>query len=218
MRGGGYKDFTTYLTSLKKINDSAQKYKNLIIRLFIDKNINDDEKIMKYLKNLNKMSIVLFECSDFFLDGFHLSTFGTMVRFFPMFNFKSNDAKRVIVMDADIRQDTLEVILELYDEIIKYKINDVYLVYGGRFNHVNAKKITPIEHKGHTYILPYCIASRVIGVKKIPTNMLTDFLEILIKHINTANPPTKLYDYDIKKEDLPKRCEKIFVTVWMSII
>lgn len=117
MRGGGYKDFSLYIDSLKYINDNIQKYENLCIRLTIDSNIEKDEKIMKHLKSLNRVSIVVFECSDFYENGSHYSTFGTIVRFFPMFKFKNNDAKRVIVMDADLMNNLFSNIMMMYDYV-----------------------------------------------------------------------------------------------------
>ena len=33
---------------------------------------------------------------------YHIDLFGTLVRYFPLFNFNNNDAKSVIVVDIDI--------------------------------------------------------------------------------------------------------------------
>lgn len=207
MRGGGYKSFDKYVESLRKINDTTKRYDNLFIRLFVDQHVCDDKDLIRKIKQLENIQIVKYHCEKFVIDDYHVSTFGTIVRFFPMFKFPNNDAKRVIVMDADITDDLLENVMQLFDDINKYKIDDVCVAFGGRFNHLNAKKIIPIEHNGKTYIIPYCTASRIIGIKKISPKLLTPFLDTVIEYMELENPPKKLYEYPIAENEISKRCE-----------
>lgn len=209
MRSGGYKDFSKYLDGIKLLTEIAKGENNMEVRLFIDRSVHEDKQIMNYLLDLDNVSIVRYECPNFIVDGFHVSTFGSIVRFFPMFDFENNDAMRVIVMDAEPTKELIDLSLELYRNIIKYKIIDEYIAFGGRYNHNNAKKIVPVEHNGKTYIVPYCTASRIIGIKRIPPEMITTFLELLTTYVSADTPPEKkLYEYPISKDDIAKKCEK----------
>lgn len=208
MRGGGYKNFDKYLGSLSKISDVVKRYDNLFIRLFVDKHVSGDKDIIKKLEQIERIQIVEYHCEKFVVDGYHVSTFGTIVRFFPMFKFPNNDADRVIVLDADVMNDLLVNVFQLFDDINKYDINDVYVAFGGRFNHLNARQIIPIEHHGETYIVPYCTASRIIDIKKIPPKYLTSFLETVIEYINAEKQPSvKLHEYPINKNEVSKKCD-----------
>jgi hypothetical protein len=208
MRGGGYKDFSHYLKALKNICEKAKETDTLFVRLFIDKNIECDEKIMTFLKKLEKISIVVFECSDFVDEGFHYSTFGTLIRMFPLFDFENNDANITIVLDSDPSDNLLNSVLDFYRMIKKYDLTDMYISFIGRYNHANANKIIPIKHNDKTYFIPYCVASRISGCKKVPRHILTDFLDLVIKHTKMDVPSEQLYDYKMSEKEKEKRCEK----------
>ena len=97
-----YKGFDKYVYGLEKVLKFIKKnitgYK---VRLFVDQNILDDKQIMEMLKNYDIAQIVLFECANYMKDGFHFDLFGTMVRFFPFFDFPNNDAAEIISGDID---------------------------------------------------------------------------------------------------------------------
>lgn len=99
----GYKDLNKYLDGLinfnKQINARRLQFK---IRLFIDESIFTDEKIFSIIKTLNNVQPVLYSCPNFIInDKYHIGLFGTLVRFFPFFDFANNDASIVISADID---------------------------------------------------------------------------------------------------------------------
>ena len=105
-----YKNFNIYLNGIKNwiifLNNIKNDYH---FRLFIDTNIYNDKDIMKILNSSNKIQLVLFECLDYQIEKsgnkYHIDLFGTLVRYFPLFNFKKNDAKSIIIVDIDLNKD-----------------------------------------------------------------------------------------------------------------
>ena len=86
-----YKNFHIYINGLKRwdvfLNDN-KKYKFLI---FIDKHVLNDNRIMNIINGKPDQFIpILFTCSDYIKDNYHLDVFGALVRFFPIFNFDNN--------------------------------------------------------------------------------------------------------------------------------
>ena len=79
---------------------------DFFLRLFIDDTIYTDSNIMDYLNKIKGIQLVHYSCQNFIANGFHRGTFGTLVRFFPMFDFKNNDAEHVIITDIDWHNDT----------------------------------------------------------------------------------------------------------------
>ncbi len=97
-----YKDFNKYINGLKMwINYINNSKNDFMFRLFIDQNILDDNEVMTLIKSCKKMQPVLYECHDYMVGKFHLDLFGTLLRFFPLFNFENNDAKKVFIVDMD---------------------------------------------------------------------------------------------------------------------
>jgi len=43
----------------------------------------------------------LFSCNEYCRDKWHLGTFGTLLRMFPVFDLPNNDAGVVIIADID---------------------------------------------------------------------------------------------------------------------
>lgn len=101
--GSYYKDFTEYTDGLKMWTKYIKTMeKDYIIRLFIDINIYNDVEIMKIINECDKIEPVLFTCSNYQKDNYHFDLFGTLVRFFPAFNFPRNDAAYVTIADIDM--------------------------------------------------------------------------------------------------------------------
>jgi hypothetical protein len=105
-----YKNFNIYVNGIKKwiIFLNKMKY-DYYLRLFIDTNIYNDKDIMKLLNSSNKIQLVLFECMNYQIEKlgnkYHIDLFGTLVRYFPLFNFNNNDAKSIIIVDIDLSYD-----------------------------------------------------------------------------------------------------------------
>jgi len=102
-----YKNFKIYIDGLKNIINLLNTQNKYILRIFIDENIRNDEYIFKLLSSNKKIEIVVFKCNNYLRDGYHVDVFGTFLRFFPLFNFKNNDANNVILIDIDLKKDDL---------------------------------------------------------------------------------------------------------------
>lgn len=111
------KNFKIYMFGLKNWVKFINSFKhNYIIRIFIDNNVYEDKEIMKIINSCPYMEPILFECADYMEKKYHIELFGTMVRFFPMFDFKNNDSNKVIVSDIDLKNYDLPRIRELINQ------------------------------------------------------------------------------------------------------
>ena len=111
-----YKNFDTYIRGLKKLINMLNYQNEYMLRIFVDQNVLDDQEIMNILKSSKKVQIVLFKCANFMKGNYHIDVFGALVRLFPVFEFKNNDAKNVICIDIDLNNedtDTLRKFLYL---------------------------------------------------------------------------------------------------------
>lgn len=201
---GGYKNFIKYLDGLKELNNVANK-KDIYIRLFIDMSISRDDSIMGKLRKLNRVQIVLYKCSEFIInDHHHVGLFGTLMRFFPLFDFENNDAGVTFLCDADIDRN-FEEKTKFYD-VLKNDIdlNKLYIAYPGYYYiHSNEK----LEKDGKKYILPYCMAGSLIGIKKIPKESFVKYLKKLKDYMNNSPPREILSNYYISPEKYKILCE-----------
>lgn len=171
----GYKKFDIYLNGLNLLNryvdDELPEYR---IRLFVDATIYQDNYIMNRLKRLDKADLVLYHCSDFIVkNNYHDGLFGTLVRFFPMFDFPNNDANIIWIMDADF--DKRKYVHSFFQSFQKYqqhsgKLLDSYLFFHGRLFHVAAKDT------GLNYIKAYAVAPKVFNMKRMDKRILIGYL------------------------------------------
>jgi hypothetical protein len=78
-----YKDPKIYmkgLISLYKIVNT--KMKEMRLRVFCDIHRYEEIKNQKWIHNKN-VEIIVFDCPKFKQNGYHIGTFGTLIRFFP---------------------------------------------------------------------------------------------------------------------------------------
>lgn len=164
---------------------------------------------MEYLKSLESVSIVLYSCPNFWMDDHHVSVFGTMVRFFPMFKFPNNDSKLSIMVDADTNEDYVYSLIETYNILKEKKLHKkVYLAFMGNFFHYSQKKMDEYEHNGKKYYFPYFLAQKLFSVKKIPRKPLVKFIKKMNEYMSDTNRPTNiLTDYDINLDKRATKCE-----------
>lgn len=174
-----YKSFENYTDGLKilskyiKMLSKSEKY-IYTIRLFIDRTIYDDDKLMSLISKLDNIECVLYDCVNFKSDDlYHYGVFGTLVRCFPMFKFKYNDANRVILSDID----------EYYNyENTSYNINITYLNKFDNINKYHALLYGDLIYKNNAKTLyknirvPYVIMPNFIALKSYPTHLLINFL------------------------------------------
>ena len=211
MNNGGYKNFNKYLDGIKKLSEIANN-NNLEIRMFIDTSINDDSNIMEYLNKFNNITLILYKCNNFIINNkYHVGLFGTLVRFFPLFNFKNNDSNIVYLSDTDVVESYLISMIRFYNYFKELNniIENLYIIYRGRYFNNNAlknKKI--IDNNNNIIYLPYCIVPRFVGINKISKRPFINFFNKLELYMNDYTRPNKiLTEYYIDKKDLYKRCE-----------
>jgi len=210
MRNGGYKNFNKYLQILDIIDEFLESLNTIIpeklyLRLFIDSNIYNDNQIMDKLKKVKDISLILFTCSDFIIqDKYHVSVFGTLIRFFPLFDFPNNDAKHILITDMDSTIQVLFNRFNFYFLLLKNaNLDNLKIGYIGRY--FNDKTVNQKIIDNHIY--PYCLATKIIGINRINK-------EVFIKFLNKLKPymfetKNKIYsDYFISEHDLIKRCER----------
>lgn len=100
-----YKKFDIYINGVKNIIKLLERQNKYVLRLFIDENIKNDKEIFSVLESSKKIEIVVFKCLNYMNDNYHYDVFGSLIRFFPLFDFENNDSGNVIVIDIDLHED-----------------------------------------------------------------------------------------------------------------
>ncbi len=185
MYNSGYKDFSFYTKGLTKVyNHYKNKYGNkYTLRLFIDDTIYNDEKLMNDINKLTKLEVIRYSCPSYkIVDNYHIELFGTLVRFFPMFDFPNNDANHVFIDDVDDFN-------PLHDNLINYinlmkKNNILNKIYLLKANH---KKILNKKHDVLTYnnklnIIP--VAGNIVSLKRIDKQIIISYLNEVLNSKN----------------------------------
>lgn len=104
-----YKNYAIYTKGLdrvlkfvddKRYNDLAKG--GFVYVLFIDTHVANDSVIRAKIDACRNCVPVLFGCSEYIVNDYHVDLFGTLVRFFPLFNFEKNPCDIVICIDIDL--------------------------------------------------------------------------------------------------------------------
>jgi hypothetical protein len=164
---------------------------------------------MDILNTISKITMILYSCQKFVIDKHHIGLFGTLIRFFPLFDFKNNDARSVFIVDADVVKKAVDNQFKLYDTIIKKKLeDDIYIAYAGSFYHVNNSHGKVINHNNNKYLLPYCLADSIVGFKKLSKKPFLKFMAKLSLYMNETTMPKKiLSNYYIDPAKYKIKCE-----------
>ena len=188
MYNGGYKDFNLYIQGFKKLYKIVMDNKyDYTIRLFIDNSIYNDKSLFNQLNGLERVDIIIYDCPKYIEsenNNYHIGLFGTMVRFFPLFDFPNNDANIVQIMDMDdylFFLDNQKVI-----DIVEKYIDKIYLVKYGAL-HKNPLYTTDLLIDN--IINPYVIAPKYIIFKQLNKNIFLNFF----KEIDSEKNKGKLY-------------------------
>ena len=202
-----YKNFNLYLYRSKNVKLLAQKL-NFYILLFIDDTIYNDKNIYKKLiSNIGskKTIIIKYNCNKFKDDeGLHRGTFGTLIRFFPMFDFPGNKFGTVIIVDIDYVKPKLYKDDNYYYTMLKL-LNDNKLDFIGR-SHSNLL----LDDKWISLKPAYTnkdnisfIANSLFSTKKFDHNLIVNYLNDLL------NENSKLY-LDVKEHTHKKYLDTVF--------
>jgi len=195
MYNKGYKDFNLYINGLKKLYNYVNKINNYTIRLFIDNTIFKDKELMIKIKKMNKIELVLYECKNLLLEGtdYHEGLFGTLVRFFPIFDFPNNDGKNIVLSDID----DIAIVNNIKELDIIYKNNkvkDIYILKKG-----NIGKNILFNYNPYKNILtPYSITCHLISFLRINNKVIIDFINMVNDNTNVNEKYS--YYYDIMKD------------------
>lgn len=101
-----YKNFAIYVKGLEKVLKFVDEHsKDFVYVLFIDSHISEDSNIMSMINKCKNCVPVLFGCSEYMTEGYHTDLFGTLIRFFPMFDFDNNPCNIVICIDIDLHSE-----------------------------------------------------------------------------------------------------------------
>lgn len=174
MDTGHYKNFQKYLGGLTNLVDYIHhQHKDFTVRLFIDNSIYQDKNLFTLLQKLD-MEIVVYSCPNFMIkDQYHYGLFGTLVRFFPLFDFPNNDAYIVIIQDSDFVQNKLNSLFQFILTLDLQNIDrDFYIM---KLSHLSYDfPAHPILYKN--IINMYTNAQAFVGISRVHSAVLTDYL------------------------------------------
>jgi hypothetical protein len=184
LRGKPYKKFVVYIQGLKNLSEYVKRnVPSYTIRLFIDRSIHNDKKIMKIIRRLKNVEPVLYHCEEYVVNkNYHRGLFGALVRYFPMFDFENNDANIVRVADIDfIRGKDDTRIWSVTDDLKKLKklgiYDKIYYYASSRLFHIGLKKGFVMNNR----VIPYAIAPKGVSLKRLDKNVLTQFIRSVNK-------------------------------------
>lgn len=160
--GAHYKNFNIYVNGLKRLINSIEKQSDYKLRIFIDSHIKNDKEIFPLLKASKSVQIVVFKCSNYYKDNYHIDVFGALVRLFPVFDFPNNDAKNVITIDIDLNQEDMKSLMIF----LKYDTKKAQIVGKG------TTQVILVEKKLPHFFLGLCGFYN----KKYSSNIITDFI------------------------------------------
>jgi len=170
----GYKRFSIYMDGLKKTIKFRKKYlPDFKLRIFVDKSIIDDKEIMAIMNSDKNIQLVEYLCPDYLAQDkyYHKGTFGTLVRFFPMFDFPNNDAKDIMVWDIDLNDEDMFIANTIYKFIANNNLKLPFIYYGNMF-------LVKDD-------IPYIFAGRLYNFKRLPTEPIINFITNIDKQIVT---------------------------------
>jgi hypothetical protein len=191
--GKGYKDFSIYVDGLIKLNNLLTKLNlNYKIRLFIDNSIYNDTNLFDKITKLKNVEPILYSCKNYIVnDNYHEGLFGTLVRFFPFFNFPNNDANTVVIVDIDVTNISIfknEVKLLKTNKYLSKFFNNIYLFKSGPL-YKSTKYNFDIFYKDK--LNPYVFASSYFSIKRINSDVLINFFN----KINSVSPEQNVFSY-----------------------
>ena len=157
-----YKDFNIYVNGLKKWAEFLESFKhNYVFRLFIDSTIYNDKNIMKVINKSKKIEPVLFECKKYKKNKYHIDLFATLIRFFPLFNFKNNDSRYVLTVDIEPGNTFM---------------NKLKIICNKNYNDLIVTRIPNYIEKKDTDKL-YLMAEGILLKEKLDSNIITNFIK-----------------------------------------
>lgn len=182
-----YKSSDRYIDGILKIIKFVEKNENYILRIYYDETIFLNDKyadLYEKIKLNSKVELCEYSCNNFIRSKpFHIGTFGTLLRFLPL--FEESDYDIIYILDID---DANYDFIKLYVESLMKSKKHFYFYdiedYGKKYDEMFNNKF------GDTVI-----ANIYVKDYRFDLKIFTDFLDTLIN----SNKLFKLIEYLNKK-------------------
>jgi hypothetical protein len=204
-----YRSFTKYENALKHFLEHTKQLDNFEVRIYTDDSGID--YALKVSQNMENVSIYKFDCPEFKDDNYHIGTFGTLVRFMPLFE----DHNIVWVSDIDIPSSYLDMNTLHLMEKHKTQIYIQTLICYER--KVYGRKQTIVANK---FIIKNLKLSKALLTRFLNKILNGSFKNIIndLNNANTRKPPSKV-PYGIDEyfmntsiyDNIHKRSLKIYI-------
>lgn len=175
----GYKKNDIYSDGLQYTIQNIKKFlPDFYLRVYYDSSIEQDDKLVQIIndaKKNSKVQLVKFHHPWFVGDnGYHLGTFGTIVRLFPLFSNDEPNLKTIFVTDIDYNEGMLPFWRTTYN-VFKNSKSQVHM-FARECNHLNERVKNIVKHLDLN-ISPFLnfFWSKV----RFPSKMLDTFLKCL---------------------------------------
>ena len=204
-----YRSFAKYENALKHFLEYTNQLDNFEVRIYTDDSGID--YALKVSQNIDNVSIYKFDCPEFKDDNYHIGTFGTLVRFMPLFE----DHEIVWISDIDIPSTYLDMnTLQLME---KHKSNIYIQTLICYERKVYGRNNTIVANKFIVKNLKFSKALLTRFLNKISNGSLKNIINDL-NNANTRKPPSKI-PYGIDEyfmntsiyDNIRKRSLKVYV-------
>ena len=181
--GTGYKDFSNYINGAKYLKKLANKI-GFTLLIFIDDSIYTNKDIYDKLKENTydeNTIFIKYTCPKFKKDEiFHKGLFGTLIRFFPLFDFPNNPFKKVFVLDIDTDDFVNEKVYDYYVILKKLKIDGLCKIYSSlAYSDTITQFHVPYKNQDNIAFLAGCMC---FNKKKLDHNILINYLNTIMDH------------------------------------
>lgn len=184
-----YKNVQKYRTGLKKWSDYHKKYfPHHQIQLFVDSIVLENEEVKEaidILANRNQARVLQFSCPPYqFKDEeFHRGLFGTMIRFFTMFDINPHPLQSALSYDIEPDEEDLGQSMELFElaqpllktHNVAIVAHTLSILHPKSWAHRDALRFKTFE--GVDVPFPHLIAGRFMCNQKIPFSLWTEYLK-----------------------------------------
>lgn len=178
------KNFQKYLDGLTAWKEYIKRFPDSQLQLFVDKAVAEDADIQPIIQQLNAR-VILFECSDYLRkDGFHIGLFGTMLRFFPMFDINTRPFRVAHITELEPDRNHIEN-FKSFDDVSKIK--GISVVYES--THLFETDFGGRELVSDGLPFPWMSAGKFSAMERVPFDLWKKFVYD-IKHGKKWLSPT----------------------------
>ncbi len=169
-----YKKSYKYINGLKTIYEFIKKNKDYTLRIYYDDSIYNDSyysfTIDNLLKNKERVELINFKCTPFMINSnIHKGTFGTLLRFLPL--FENSNYKVINIIDIDDKD------YDYIDMHFKKIENSKYNVFGTVPKDYSSRYDYEFDNKFNNVV----IANIYVKDYRFDIKLFTDYLNYLSK-------------------------------------